>query len=140
MGCLPELAMVVDTSALVAVLLGEPERDDFIGLLAEADDPLISAATLLEASIVMQAKTGDAGVGDLDDLLAVLLVRTVAVDAAQAQLAREAFTRFGKGRCTAGLNFGDCFAYALAQATGRTLLFKGADFAQTDVAPALRRV
>jgi len=128
--------MVIDTSALVAVLLGEPERDDFIGLLAEAPDPLIGAATLVEASIVMQAKTGDDGVGDLDDLLSALAVRVVALDGAQAQVARDAFSRFGKGRSPAALNLGDCFSYALAQTLCRPLLFKGDDFAQTDVMPA----
>lgn len=133
--------MVLDTSALVAVLLGEPERDAFIDALVGAHDPIISAATLLEASIVMQAKIGDQGVADLDALLAAVAVRPVAVDAAQAYLARDAYKEVGKGRSPAGLNYGDCFAYALAQATGRPLLFKGEDFAQTDVmpTPALRR-
>ena len=120
--------MVLDTSAIVAVLLGEPERDLFIALLAGADDPLISAATLVEASIVMAAKTGDEGVSDLDDLLAAAAVRCVAVDAAQALLARDA---------PAGLNFGDCFSYALAKAADRPLLFKGTDFSQADVTPAI---
>lgn len=129
--------MVVDTSALLAILLGEPERYDCIALLAGADDPLISTATLVEASIVMQARTGDEGVQDLDDLLAVAGVRPVAVDADQAVLARQAFARFGTGRAAAGLNFGDCFAYALARAMGRPLLFKGTDFAQTDVTAAV---
>ena len=128
--------MVVDTSALVAILLGEAERDAFIALLAGARDPLISTATLLEASIVMRAKTGDDGVRDLDDLLAAAAVRPVAVDAGQAYLARDAFSRFGKGQAAAGLNLGDRFSYALARATDRPLLFKGADFARTDVTPA----
>jgi ribonuclease VapC len=125
--------VVVDTSALIAVLLGEPERDRFVDLLAEADDPLISAATLVEASIVMLAKTGPDGVGDLDDLLAAAAVRCVAVDATQAQIARDAFERFGKGHSPAGLNYGDCFSYALATATNRPLLFKGEDFEHTDI-------
>jgi ribonuclease VapC len=129
--------VVVDTSALLAVLFAEPERDAFIDLLADADDPLISAATLVEASIAMLAKTGESGVADLDALLAAAAVRPVAVDSTQALLARDAFARFGKGRAPAGLNFGDCFAYALAKATGTSLLFKGADFAATDVTPAL---
>ena len=128
--------MVVDTSALMAILLGESERFDYIALLAGADDPLISTATLVEASIVIQARTGDEGVQDLDDLLAAAGVRPVAVDADQAALARSAFVRIGQGRDPAGLNFGDCFAYALAQAMGRPLLFKGTDFAQTDVRAA----
>lgn len=129
--------MVLDTSALVAVLFGEPERDRFIELLADAVDPLISAATLLEASIVMQAKTGADGVADLDELLAAAAVRCVALDSAQAYLTRDAFARYGKGRAPAGLNFGDCCSYALARATDRPLLFKGGDFSQTDVNPAL---
>jgi ribonuclease VapC len=125
--------VVIDTSALVAILFGEPERDRFIGLLADADDPLISAATLVESSIVMLAKTGPDGIGDLDELLARAAVRCVAVDSEQARLAREAFTRFGKGRAPASLNYGDCFSYALARATDRSLLFKGDDFIRTDI-------
>jgi len=128
--------MVLDTSALVAVLYGEPERDLFIALLSDAEDPLISAATLVEASIVVEVKTGAHGVADLDELLAAAAVRCVAVDSAQAHVARDAFARFGKGRAPAGLNLGDCFAYALATVTDRPLLFKGADFARTDVTPA----
>ncbi len=129
--------MVLDTSAIVAMLLGEPERDRFIAVLADAEDPLISAATLVEASIVMQAKLGDDGLGDLDALLAAATVRAVAVDGAQAYMAREAFARFGKERAPAGLNFGDCFSYALARVMDRPLLFKGDDFSRTDIAPAL---
>lgn len=128
--------MVLDTSALVAVLFHEAEHDSFIALLADAEDPLISAATLVEASIVMHAKTGDDGIADLDRLLAAAAVRCVAVDAAQAHAAREAFARFGKGRASAGLNFGDCFSYALARVTDRPLLFKGDDFGRTDIVPA----
>jgi ribonuclease VapC len=128
--------MVLDSSALLAVLLDEREGPRFIELLADAEDPLISAATLVEASIVMQAETGESGVDDLDDLLAAAGVRFVAVDRAQAQIAREAYTRVGKGRSPAGLNFGDCFSYALAQVTGRPLLFNGDDFGLTDVTPA----
>jgi len=128
--------VVIGTSALLAVLLDEPEREPFIELLAEAEDPLISAATLVEASIVMQAKTGEDGVADLDELLAAAAVRSVAVDRAQAYVAREAYARFGKGRARAGLNYGDCFSYALAHVTRRPLLFKGGDFILTDVTPA----
>ena len=128
--------MVLDTSAIVAILTDEPERARFIALLADAADPLISAATLVESSIVMRARTGSSGVMDLDELLAAAAVRVVAVDSAQAVLAREAFARFGKGHAPAPLNFGDCFAYALARASGRPLLFKGEDFQKTDIEPA----
>jgi ribonuclease VapC len=128
--------MVLDTSALVAMLLGEPERDRFITALADAEDSLISAATLLEASIVAQSKLGDGGVEDLDQLLSAAGVRCVAVDLAQVHAAREGFARFGKGRSDAALNYGDCFSYALATVTGRPLLFKGEDFSKTDVRAA----
>ena len=128
--------MVLDTSALLAMLLAEPERDAYVALLADAEDPLISAATLVEASIVMLAKTAEAGVRDLDELLVTGSVRCVAVDDEQAKLARDAYARFGKGRSPVGLSFGDCFAYALAQATSRPLLFKGDDFTKTDVTAA----
>lgn len=129
--------MVLDTSALVAILLGEPERDQLIAVLADAADPLISAGTLLEASIVVQSKLGEDGLTDLDELLATAGVRCVAVDLAQVHAARDAFARYGKGRNAAGLNFGDCFAYALAKVAGVPLLFKGDDFAQTDVVVAI---
>lgn len=129
--------MVVDTSALVAILLGEPECDQFIGALAEADDPVISAGTLLEVSIVVRNKLGDAGLADLDELLATAGVRCVAVDLAQVRAARDAFARFGKGRDTAGLNYGDCFAYALAKVAQLPLLFKGEDFRRTDAIAAV---
>jgi ribonuclease VapC len=129
--------VVLDTSALLAILFAEPERDPLIDVLAQARDPLISAATLVEASIVMRARTGAEGVQDLDELLAAAAVRTIAVDAGQAYLARDAFARFGKGRSAAGLNFGDCFSYALAKAAEQPLLFKGADFGKTDVMPAV---
>src|SRR5262245_8182943 len=119
------------------MLLGEPERDAFIAALAAADDPLVSAATLVEASIVMEVKVGAAGVADLDALLGAAAVRCVAVDEMQARLARDAFTRFGRGRGSAALNIGDCFAYALARAMERPLLFKGEDFGRTNVTPAL---
>jgi ribonuclease VapC len=128
--------VVVDTSALLAILFHEAERDQYIALVARADDPLVSTATLVEASIVMQARTGEGGVRDLDELLAAAAIRPVAVDANQAHLARDAFARFGKGQAPAALNFGDCFAYALAHAMNRPLLFKGRDFARTDVLPA----
>jgi ribonuclease VapC len=129
--------VVLDTSALVAMLLGEPERDQFIAALAEAEDPLISAGTLLEASIVLQSRLGEAGLADLDELLATAGVRCVAVDLAQAHAARDAFARFGKGRDAAGVNYGDCFAYALARVAQAPLLFKGDDFARTDVVAAV---
>lgn len=129
--------MVIDTSALLAVLLGEEDGEAFAERIASAADPRISAGTLVEASIVMHARIGEDGVRDLDDLLAAAGVRCVAVDRVQARTAREGFTRYGRGQAPAGLNLGDCFAYALAKVTGSLLLFKGRDLAQTDVSAAM---
>lgn len=128
--------MVIDTSAVVAVLREEPECEVFADLLAGAQDPLMSAATLLECSIVVHSLVGPKAMERLDDLLQLVGVRVAAVDIAQAHAAREAWLRYGKGRSPAALDFGDCFSYALATTTGRPLLFKGADFAHTDVTPA----
>jgi ribonuclease VapC len=128
--------MVLDTSAVVAILRDEPECVELVRLLAAAEDPLISAATLLESSIVLHAKAGDDAVADLDHLLQAAGVRRVAVDAAQALAARAAWTRYGKGRSPAALNYGDCFSYALAATLERPLLYKGDDFSQTDVLSA----
>ncbi len=129
--------MVVDSSAIVAILRDEPEAAKFVDLIAAADEPIISAATLAEASIVMQSREGDGGVTDVDELLANAGVRCVAVDDMQAYLALEGFHRYGKGSAPASLNFGDCFAYALAIRYGRPLLFKGDEFCQTNVEPAV---
>jgi len=126
--------MVLDTSAVVAILRKELERDAFAKLLANASDPLISAASAFECAMV-QARF-DAGLQDLDDFLLSSGIRIAAVDVAQAHTARDAWLRYGKGRSSAGLNFGDCFSYALAKTTNRPLLFKGDDFAQTDVVAA----
>lgn len=127
--------MVLDTSAIVAILRAEPEHALFSRLLARANDPMISAATLLECSMV-QARF-ESGVADLDDLLPSAGIRVAAVDLAQVHAARDAWLRYGKGRGNAAkLNFGDCFSYALAVTTGRPLLYKGDDFAQTDVVSA----
>jgi ribonuclease VapC len=128
--------MVVDSSAVVAILEDEPERPSFVRALARATDPLMSAATLLESSIVMHWRGGEQGIEDLDDLLLSAGIRVAAVDVAQAHAARNAWLRYGKGNGPARLNFGDCLSYALAKTTERPLLFKGDDFAQTDVTPA----
>ena len=126
------MSMVVDTSAIAAVLLGEPERDAFRATIERAARrPLLSAMTLLEASLVMAGRRGEAMLPVLDALAARLEV--VPFDEAMARTARDAFLRFGKGRHPAGLNYGDCAAYALAMQRGLPLLFKGEDFARTDV-------
>lgn len=126
--------MVVDTSALVAVLLNEPEAAA-LALAIEADPVrLLSAANLVETSIVIEARVGEAGGRELDLLIQKAAIEVVAVDADQAELGRHAYRQFGKGRHPAGLNYGDCFAYALAHSAGEPLLFTGDDFSKTDVA------
>lgn len=126
--------MVIDTSALIAVLFNESEAPAL--RLAIERDPVrrMSAASLLETSIVVEARYGEAGGRELDLLLHKADVQIVAVSEDQAEIARVAFRKYGKGRHRAGLNFGDCFAYALAKASGEPLLSKGDDFARTDVA------
>jgi ribonuclease VapC len=125
--------MIIDTSALVAVLDQELEAERIVRTLASAPERILSAANLVEVGIVMQARRGDDGARDLDLLLAKLRVDIAVVTANQADIARKAFRRYGRGRHAANLNFGDCFAYALAKDTSAPLLFKGDDFGQTDV-------
>ncbi len=126
--------MVIDTSALVAILSLEPEAARLAQAIEADPTRLISAATLLEAGIVMEARLGAAGGKELDLLVAKAGVVIEPLTADQAGIAREAWRRFGKGRHAAALNFGDCCSYALARATGELLLFKGTDFANTDIA------
>jgi ribonuclease VapC len=127
--------MVIDTSALLAILADEPERGMFVEAIEAAASRLISTATFVEISIVLEARHGAEGVRDLDLFLNRAEIELVAVDDEQAHAARRAFTRFGKGRHPAGLNYGDCFSYALATVAAEPLLFKGQDFAQTDIEP-----
>lgn len=128
--------MIVDTSALVAVILGEPDAERYLDAMAAADELSVSAASLVEALIVVEAKQGPEASDDLQALLAELEARVEPLDESQVILASRAWRRFGEGRHPAGLNLGDTFAYALATATGRPLLYKGADFDATDVAKA----
>jgi ribonuclease VapC len=125
--------MVLDTSALLAILFDEPERRAFTEAIEAAERRLISAATFVESSMILESRHGAEGVRALDRLLAAANIEIVAVDAPQAHTAREAFRQFGKGRHPAGLDLGDCFAYALAKCRAEPLLFKGGDFSQTDV-------
>jgi ribonuclease VapC len=125
--------MIIDTSALVAVLDQVLEAERIVRTMASAPERILSAANLVEVGIVMQARRGDDGARDLDLLLAKLRVDIAVVTANQADIARKAFRRYGRGRHAANLNFGDCFAYALAKDTSAPLLFKGDDFGQTDV-------
>ena len=128
--------MVIDTSALIAILEQEEGARAFAEAIAGADTRLVSAATVVEAGIVMLARRGELGGARLDDLLRDADVEVVPVTADHARIAQEAFARFGKGRHPAQLNFGDTFTYALALATGLPLLFKGGDFSHTDLQAA----
>ena len=128
--------MIIDTSALVSILDQEQEAECLAHAIATASERMLSAANLVEIGIVMQVRRGDEAVRDLDLLLAKLKIEIIAVSAKQANLARKAFQRFGRGRHPARLNFGDCFAYALAKDSGAPLLFKGEDFRLTDIAVA----
>ena len=124
--------MVIDTSALVAILQREPGRA-FIEAIEAADARLMSVATLVEISIVIEARHGAEGLRDLDHFIGRAGIELVGVDAEHGKLACSASSRFGKGRHRAGLNYGDCFSYALATSTGEPLLFKGYDFGYTDL-------
>ena len=130
--------VVVDTSAVVAILLGEPEADKF-GKFIETNESLISAGSVVELMAVMIAKRGITAGADIWRFLEAFRVCIVGVTETQIHLAEEGMARFGKGRNAppAVLNFGDLFAYALARHLNAPLLFKGNDFAQTDIRPAL---
>ncbi len=126
--------MVIDSSAILAILLQEPEAGEISAAIARDPLRLMSTATVLEATIVIRTRRGEAGVDDLDRLLNRAGVEQKPFDVDQLTVARQAHRVFGKGRHPAGLNFGDCFAYALSKLSGEPLLFKGEDFARTDVA------
>ena len=127
--------MVIDTSAILAILFNEPDAPAF-ELAIELDSVrLMSAASFLETAIVVEARLGDSAGRELDLLIYRAGITIVSVTAEQDEVGRDAFRRFGRGRHAAALNFGDCFAYALSQTSGEPLLFKGDDFRQTDVTP-----
>ena len=126
--------MIVDTSAVIAILRGEPDAGDLAHRMAEATELVMSAGTHLEAAIVVDAAGDPVLSRRFDDLIATAGIRIEPWTAELAAIARLAYRDFGKGSGhRAGLNFGDCFAYALARATGQSLLFKGDDFIHTDV-------
>ena len=129
--------MIVDTSALIAILLEEPEGHLFDVAILNAAESRISSANYLEAAMVLLARRGANAARALDLLILRSEIEIVAFTESQASLARSAFERYGRGFHPAKLNFGDCMAYALAKETGEELLFKGTDFAQTDIAVAV---
>jgi len=132
--------MVVDTSALLAILLGEPEAELFARAIAADSKCLVSAFSSLEAAVVLYARKGPAGVRELDLLLHAVAALIVSFDAEQALLARAAYENYGKGHHPAALNLGDCCSYALSRSSGEPLLFKGEDFSRTDAIRALPQV
>jgi len=125
--------MVIDSSALAAILFGEPKCRQFIEAIEAADSKLISVANWLEISIIIEARTGAEGNRDLEQFIQRAGIEIVPVDLEQGRFARDAWLRFGKSRHPAALNYGDCFAYALARDRSQTLLFKGDDFVHTDI-------
>ena len=125
--------MILDTSALVAILYREPEAKSFVGRILAADVSRLSVANYVELAMVVERQLGPDGMRQAEAFLRRAGVVVEPVTLEHGELARQAFLDFGKGRHRAGLNFGDCFAYALARATGEALLFKGDDFALTDI-------
>lgn len=125
--------MVIDTSALISILLGEPEAESFARALASDWKRLLSSVSALETATVIEAKKGKAGGRELDLLLHRARIEIIPFDCKQFEIAWQAWQSYGKGRHAAGLNLGDCCAYALSKASGQPLLFKGNDFGQTDL-------
>lgn len=130
--------MIVDSSALVAILTQEPEAERFTRAILSALKARISAATFVELSIVAEGKLGDAGIRNLDSLIQQTGLAIEPVSVEQSYIARRAWSDFGKGSHPARLNFGDCFSYALAKSLDEPLLFKGDDFSHTDIEPAIQ--
>jgi ribonuclease VapC len=129
--------MVIDSSALLAILQNEPERRSFNEAIETAATRSMSVATFVDVSIVMEVRHGAEGVRDFDQFVERADIALVDVTADQGRRARRAYARYGRGRHRANLNYGDCFAYALADALDEPLLFKGEDFSHTDLAPAV---
>lgn len=130
--------MVIDSSAVMAILLAEPEAETMVSAIGQDPIRLMSAVNALESGIVIEAKKGESGGLEFDLLLHHAGIEIVPMTAEQYALARSAWRMFGKGRHPAGLNMGDCCAYALAKHSGELLLFKGDDFGRTDIASVLR--
>jgi ribonuclease VapC len=128
--------MILDTSALVAILYDEPEGAGFARLIHDADDCHISVASFVELCMVVESQLGPDGARQVDALVRRAGITIEPVTVEHGLLARQAFLDYGKGRHRAGLDFGDCFSYALAKAKGEPLLFKGNDFSQTDITAA----
>jgi ribonuclease VapC len=131
--------MVIDTSAVISILFGEPETELFVRALVDDPKKMISAFNALESAIVIEARKGEAGGRELDLLLHRARIEIIALTGDQVELALTAWRTYGKGNHPAGLNIGDCCAYALAKYSGEPLLFKGNDFSRTDIRPVIAR-
>jgi len=129
--------MILDTSAVLAILFNESDAETYARAIGEADSRRISAANFVEAAVVVEVQTRESGSRQFDAFFRRAAIIIEPVTEEQAHAARQAYTDFGKGRHAAELNFGDCFAYALAKVSGEPLLFKGGDFKKTDVKAAL---
>ena len=129
--------MIIDSSAILAILFGEEDMESYEAAIAAATVRRLSAGNYLEASIVVESRAGSRGLEQLDAMLKRATIEVVPVTVDQVCAARRAWREFGKGHHPAGLNFGDCFAYALALTTGEPLLFKGDDFTRTDILAAV---
>ncbi len=125
--------MVLDTSAVLAILFDEPERSEFTAHIQDDPVRLLSAASYLEAGSILDDRFGEGGGAALRQLVVEGEIDVVPVTLDQAEVARDAYRRFGRGNHPAGLNFGDCFSYALSRVSGEPLLFKGDDFSRTDI-------
>ena len=125
--------MIIDTSALIAILYNESSASRLVVAIERSAVRLVSAGTVMEASLVLLGRFGERGELQLDALLRALKAEMIAVDADQVAIARDAARTFGRGRHQAALNFGDCFSYALAHSRGQPLLYVGDDFSRTDV-------
>jgi ribonuclease VapC len=128
--------MIIDTSAIIAILFNEDDAKLYADAITRAESRRVSAATFVEAAIVVETQTKSSGSRQLDSFFRRAGIAIEAVTEEHAHIARQAFSDYGKGRHAAGLNYGDCFSYALAKATGEPLLFKGKDFAKTDLTAA----
>jgi ribonuclease VapC len=129
--------MVIDSSALIAILCDEPERHRFNRQIEIESQRFISTASVLETSIVLETRYGEQASHELDCFLSTASIEICSFDNEQLELARHAYRQYGKGRHPASLNYGDCFSYALAKQKGETLLFKGNDFSKTDISAAI---
>ena len=129
--------MVVDTSAVIAILFGEPETESYVRALADDSKKMISAFNALESAMVVEAKKGESGGRELDLLLHRARIEIISLSSDQVELSLKAWRKYGKGNHPAGLNIGDCCAYALAKYSGEPLLYKGNDFSRTDIPPVI---